>query len=119
LRNHGFLRGVDGRWQLSPIYDVVPHPRRRKTVLRLGRGHDVDIDDAFSAHGAFGLREEEASAIEAEVAPIAAQWREFMAARNISASDMEKIAPAFAEADRWEGSGGTVLVRRDEGPGSP
>lgn len=119
LRNHGFLRGVEGGWRLSPIYDVVPHPRRRKTVLRLGRGYDVDIDDAFSSHAAFGLREEEALAIEADVALNATAWREFMAARSVSQSDLGKIAPAFAEADRWEGSGGTALARRDEGLGSP
>lgn len=99
LRNHGFLRGVEGGWRLSPVYDVVPHPRRRKTVLRLGRGHDVDIDDAFSAHRAFGLREEQAIAILNDVAPIVARWREFMTARGVSPFDVEEIEPAFAEAD--------------------
>lgn len=39
LRNHGFLR-VDGRWQLSPVFDVNPNTNLRTSHATMLDGHD-------------------------------------------------------------------------------
>jgi serine/threonine-protein kinase HipA len=95
LKNHAFLRGIDGRWGVSPVFDIVPCPSKRNTVMRLGKGHAVDVDDAFSSHAAMGLRQDEAEAIRTQVEEVARRWREFMADRGVSDEDIEAITPAF------------------------
>jgi serine/threonine-protein kinase HipA len=98
LKNHGFLRGFDGRWGLSPVFDIVPCPSKRNTVMRLENGHAVDVEDVFSSHAAMGLRQDEAEAIRSQVEEVASRWREFMTDRGVSDEDIEAITPAFAAA---------------------
>lgn len=43
MRNHGFLR-VDGRWQLSPVFDLNPNPNLRTS-------HSTMLDGQDDVHG--------------------------------------------------------------------
>jgi serine/threonine-protein kinase HipA len=98
LKNHAFLRGIDGRWGLSPIFDIVPCPSKRSTVMRLGKGHAVNVEDAFSSHGSMGLQQDQAEAIRNQVEEVTSRWREFMTDRSVSYENIETITPAFAAA---------------------
>ena len=55
LRNHGFVR-LAGRWELSPVFDLVPCARGRH-VMAPARGIDPipDPRQFFAAHPNFGL----------------------------------------------------------------
>lgn len=100
LRNHAFLRWMDGQWRLSPVYDLVPQPGRRDMVLKLNKGHSVDLEDALSSSGRFGIGREEALEIWWDVAQVVGRWRTFMKRRHVTETDMDIIAPAFARAPR-------------------
>jgi serine/threonine-protein kinase HipA len=105
LKNHAFIRNGDGRWGLSPVYDLVPYPSRRETVMRLGRGHAVDVDDAFASHRDMGLRQDEAEAIYREVLNVTCRWQDFMDERGVDSVDLTTIAPAFAAVSQSFRSG--------------
>lgn len=101
LRNHAFLRGPDGTWRISPVYDVVPQiAKDRIHVLRLATGHASAYEDAFAAHGQLGVREEQARSIAAQIIPVVARWREALTTRGVSAADIERLEPAFVNANR-------------------
>ena len=57
LRNHGFLRGPgpEGRWSLSPAYDIAPRPRRGSGpaghAIRIAGDSNAGTADAVVAAG--------------------------------------------------------------------
>jgi serine/threonine-protein kinase HipA len=96
LRNHAFLRGLDGHWALSPAYDIVPHPAHRKMVLKVGETHEVSLAEAMNSFPRFGLNKERADVILDKATFVASRWKDFMAARGISEHDIRRLEPAFA-----------------------
>jgi serine/threonine-protein kinase HipA len=64
LRNHAVInRG--GEWELSPVFDVVPYPGRKRHVCAPGAGYSADCDPraAAASSAAFGLTRAQAEAI--------------------------------------------------------
>lgn len=96
-RNHAFIRHADGKWRLSPVFDLVPHNRSNKMVFGLATGHVPDLQDALAAFPSFGLREEEASTQYNRVVEVVASWRQYMKARDVTDKDLETVAPSFAD----------------------
>lgn len=103
LRNHGFLH-VDGGWNLSPLYDVVPKPQvglERRLALGVGdKGRAATLANALSGARHFDLTEDEARARVLRLAGrVAAGWDEQFRAAGISAADRARFATCFREAD--------------------
>ncbi|MBM3549776.1 MAG: HipA domain-containing protein [Alphaproteobacteria bacterium] len=108
LRNHAFIR-AGGKWRLSPVFDVVPQaPGNDQMALGLVRTRFPTIAEAIEAARTLALDDEEASASAANALPVLARWREFMAKRGVVDADMRRLAPRFAEIDRWASDHGSA-----------
>jgi serine/threonine-protein kinase HipA len=102
LRNHGFLY-EGGGWRLSPVYDVNPVPVDvRPRVLSTA----IDEEDTTASFeltmvvaGQFGLAQDRARQIAAEVAAAVAGWRMQAARIGLTAREIERMASAFEHKD--------------------
>ncbi len=98
LRNHGFLHDGDGKWRLSPAYDLNPVPLEEKarelTTWISEEGPDASLDHARRAAPHFGLKNDEANRILAEVSGGLAGWRDL--ARQIGMSPVDVAVYATA-----------------------
>lgn len=102
LRNHGYLRDVGG-WLLAPAYDLNPLPvdvKPRYHALTLNEADDESsIDTAMSVARRFGLKQEAARMIAAEVGVAVLAWREVAADNDLTGAQIERMASAFEHED--------------------
>ncbi|MGK7871358.1 type II toxin-antitoxin system HipA family toxin [Falsiroseomonas sp. E2-1-a20] len=107
LRNHGFIR-VDGKWRLSPAFDMVPSPLLRST-LAPAKGVSPALDGSLPVLccSAFGLTMDEGRAISEEVEAGLAGMRELLDEHRASDQDRAVLAQNYglrwAEAARPRG----------------
>jgi serine/threonine-protein kinase HipA len=96
LRNHALIDRGDG-WELSPAFDVVPHPDKRRHVCAPAPGisPEWNPDSAFEAHAQFRISANEAEAIREEILAAARRLPEFMDLREVSARDRDLLKDAF------------------------
>ena len=97
LRNHGFLRRRAG-WELSPAFDLNPNPNLATVrVTSIGGSNDLAGDSAglFSHAGTFGLTQQRARAVVAEVVDAARGYREAAARNQISATEISRFGPTL------------------------
>jgi serine/threonine-protein kinase HipA len=103
LRNHGFLYAGQAGWRLSPAYDLNPVPVDIKPrILTTAINEDdttASLDLAMSVADYFGLKEERARAIAAEVGKAVSKWRDEAAQHGIGKSEIERMASAFEHED--------------------
>lgn len=109
LRNHGFLADR-GLWQLSPAFDVNPHPdllQTRSTSIAGADAHPDEVDGLFALAGDCGLSLAEAREQMQRVAASARSWRDRgrrngVAEREIAmmADSIEPRLTAVSEAAR-------------------
>lgn len=99
LRNHGFLASNDGKWRLSPGFDINPDPEEGttlKTHISEIHGPGLNVEAVIEAAPFFDLTEMEAAARLATMADlIASSWRDIGGRLGMSASDFKAVAPAF------------------------
>ena len=104
LRNHGFLFDALIRgWCLSPLYDVMPHPRisaERFLHLSVGpQGRVATLENALAACARFTLSPHDAAAILAEVWRAVRQWRTWFDEFGVPAIEQDRVASAFRHID--------------------
>lgn len=92
LKNHGFIRR-DGRWRLSPAFDMVPHVEGDEfQALSVGLGGTTaSTANLLSACQRFGLEPQAAAAIVQQILEILAGWRQHFAACGVMESDLRRI----------------------------
>ena len=95
LRNHGFLHAGDGRWNLSPAYDMNPipaheHAGEMSTGISAETGKTASVDALLAGAGGFGLRQDEARSIIRDIAAVVSGWR--VVARRVGITETE-LAP--------------------------
>ena len=99
LRNHGFLHDGDGKWRLSPAYDLNPVPLEEKvrelTTWISEEGPDASLDLARRAAPCFGLKNDDAARILSEVSRGLMGWRDLARWLGMSAADIAVYATAF------------------------
>ncbi len=100
LRNHGFLHDGDGKWRLSPAYDLNPVPLAEKvrelTTWISEEGPEASLELAYRAAPFFGLKNEDANRIVDEVSAGLAGWRGLARQLGMSAGDVAVYATALA-----------------------
>lgn len=100
LRNHGFLHDGDGKWRLSPAYDLNPVPLAEKvrelTTWISEEGPEASLELAHRAAPFFGLKNEDANRIVDEVSAGLAGWRGLARQLGMSAEDVAAYATAQA-----------------------
>ncbi len=101
LRNHGFLYDGDGKWRLSPAYDLNPVPIEEKakelSTWISEEGPDANIDLAFRAAKYFALRHAEAKTIVDEVSGAFVGWRNLARQLGMSRRDIDAYASALPQ----------------------
>lgn len=99
LRNHGFLYDCDGKWRLSPAYDLNPVPLQEKarelSTWISEEGPDADLGLAINAAPFFALDEKRAVQIIDEVNEAVSGWRKTAKQIGMSSADMGIYSTAF------------------------
>ena len=99
LRNHGFLMHEQGRWSLSPAYDLNPVPlidraHIRKTAITDDSGEPT-IVAAVAAAERFGLTTTATKEILREVFTVVSSWRKTARKLRIPATTLDAYVSAF------------------------
>jgi serine/threonine-protein kinase HipA len=104
LRNHGFLRTVEG-WRLAPAFDLNPARGGREHALAVnGVAFAPSTTDVLASRVHFGLGEDAARAIIREVAAALARWRTIAGVAGIRAAEQDRVGVAFAALESVEGA---------------
>ncbi|MDQ2688626.1 MAG: type II toxin-antitoxin system HipA family toxin [Armatimonadota bacterium] len=99
LRNHGFLLTPQG-WALSPAYDMNPDPDADGLKLNISDADNAqDLQLAREVADYFRVKAARANAIIHEVVVAVRLWRDEAKALGLSASEVERMEPAFRVAD--------------------
>lgn len=99
LRNHGFLMHENGRWALSPAYDINPVPeidriRLSKTAVTEDQ-EEPTLATALAAAPRFGLGASEAKQILRMVFTAVSGWRKTGRQLHLKASTLDAYGSAF------------------------
>lgn len=91
---------VEGRWRLSPAYDIVPVPaisnERRDPALRVGTfGPTASIYNLISQPAVFGLSAPDARTEIDRMRDTFSRWQEVFKANGVSEADIHAISPAM------------------------
>jgi serine/threonine-protein kinase HipA len=91
----------NGRWQLSPVYDVVCGEGNSRThAMTIGeQGATGNLSNVLSAANSFGLNATHAKQVVDEVREVVSGWQEIAKVNGIETGDAQKIAWAIAHAD--------------------
>ena len=99
LRNHGFLYDRDGRWRLSPAYDLNPVPLAEKarelTTWISEQGPEADLDLAREAAPFFALKRKQAEAIIDEIRAALKNWLSTARRLGMNSRDIAAYATAI------------------------
>lgn len=103
LNNHGFLHHAYDQWKLAPAFDLNPVPdkaRALKTWISEEAGDTASLAEAIAVAPLFGLTQNTAAVVLDEVKSAVANWKTL--ARNIgmSATEINRFAPAFDHPER-------------------
>jgi serine/threonine-protein kinase HipA len=101
-RNHALLN-TNGRWRLSPAYDIVPTPlvseQRRDLAMDAGRfGRTASRYNLISAADVFGLTVDEARAMIASLLQVVEGWRERFKSLGVEARTIAHLERAMLPA---------------------
>lgn len=106
-RNHGFLMGDKGRYEMSPVYDVTPSLQISSTralffhLGRAGSGREATLENAVAAGPSLGVEPARAREIANELSDMVARsWRGVMTDRGVSDRDIGMLENSFSEAGR-------------------
>jgi serine/threonine-protein kinase HipA len=103
LKNHGFLYVGEGRWRLSPMFDVNPAPDRAahlETAIIEGGPHDRSIALAVEAAPFFEISNDDARSTVRSIAwKISSQWRAALQNAGVSGSAARSYEPAFVHEE--------------------
>ena len=92
-RNHSLRLGLDGYYELTPAYDVVP------TLQNLGyqamavgaAGAESSLDNALSELREWGIQRVRAVELIQQVVRVVDGWRDHFAQQGVCAADMELL----------------------------
>jgi len=100
LRNHGFL--FKGTWMLSPAYDILPMPSRRKPQdsfhlsLQVGdQGSAATMTNLLSQCERFSLKRQQAIEIIGQIEEAVQGWEQEMKRAGVSHNDREAVRWCF------------------------
>jgi serine/threonine-protein kinase HipA len=96
LRNHGFLRHVDG-WRLAPAYDLNPVPDLDEHELAIGVGsHAPSVDVAIEETAPFcRLAPDHARQVVAEVRSAIVGWQDLASDNGLPNHEIDQIGTAI------------------------
>jgi serine/threonine-protein kinase HipA len=100
VKNIAFLMNRQGRWRLSPAFDVAysynpsgPWTSQHQMSLH-GKRDGFELDDLIACASVGGVKKTKAKTILAEVSAAVAGWRDYAQKAGISESDIGRIERA-------------------------
>ncbi len=100
MRNHALLMGQDGRYHLSPAFDLLPHLDAAYLPQSIGVGSDgaaSTLSNAMSQCRRFLLREGEARQIIDQVRAALSTWEQVFAESGVTRTGIRMLRPCFAQ----------------------
>lgn len=106
LWNVGFLHDGQGKWRLSPAFDVNPFPdkdRESKTWMSPDTGPISSLEQLLAGASYFGLPRKEAEGVAGEIALKLADWREIALSKEVGLKekDLKTLEPAFEHSEAF------------------
>ena len=103
LKNHGFIYAGQGRWRLSPAFDINPSPfrhRKLETGIIQDGTFDASMEIAFEACVFFGLKLDDAKRQAIRMAgTIVENWKNLLREEGVSSHELRFFADAFEHAE--------------------
>jgi len=103
LRNFGFLYAGDNRWNLSPVYDLVPsliHTETYALAMTLGsEGKRASYTNALSMSGRFRISNHRANEIVEQVKVTVAHWKTHFEKVGAKAGEIAMLENSFKVKD--------------------
>ncbi len=114
LQNHGFLHVAHGQWRLAPAFDINPFPdkdRESKTWLSEQDGPITDVSMLLARAAYFGLTDDQALDVLAEVHAAVAKWRQVALSAEVGLrqAELDDFAAAF---EHEQFTSASALLRR-------
>ena len=103
LMNHGFLYAGEGRWRLSPAFDINPFPEREhelKTWISEERGPQASIESLIAVAPYFQIKPARQRQIFGDVERAVATWRKEGRKLRMTNAELDQLAPAFEHDER-------------------
>jgi serine/threonine-protein kinase HipA len=103
-RNHALIAWSAEGWRLSPLFDVVPHPRpesleRDLAMVARKYGRSARRANLVSEAPVFGLRIEEANArVDRFKEIVVGEWESCMSEHGVTPGDRDAIRAAMVPA---------------------
>ena len=96
-RNHVIVRGLDGKWRLSPAFDLVPGSgNRRDLAMIIGQyANEASVRNLMSECERFALSSSEAEAIVEQLLDVLSGWRQIFAQAGVPERWINDIAWAI------------------------
>ena len=97
-RNHSIsLNLVDGYYDLTPAYDVVPSLQNLgyQALIVGSRGAESSLDNALTEINEFGIKRPRAMALIRQVAAVVDPWAEHFRPLGVCQADMEQLAASI------------------------
>jgi serine/threonine-protein kinase HipA len=93
-KNHALIRQVNGKYALSPAYDVLPTMQGlRLQQMRVGEyGSESTVVNALSECQQFGLKVNQAKAIVKEISDVVSQWRAYFGALGVGLETLDQVS---------------------------
>ena len=118
-KNHALLRQPDGSYLLAPAFDVLPTAQGLGyQMLQVGElGNESSLANAMSSCAQFGLKQEAARQVIAEVCAGVEQWKQAFSAAGVAGDDIDLLA-RFIDRDalRDQRAAFTPLAARSRKP---
>jgi serine/threonine-protein kinase HipA len=92
-KNHALVRQTNGKYVLSPAYDVLPTMQGlRYQQMRVGKhGAESTVENALSECQQFGLNEHQAKVIVSEICQVVGQWRKHFVALGVDEKTIAQV----------------------------
>ena len=103
LHNHGFLHVEQGKWRLSPAFDLNPFPERvreLKTWISPDTGSEASVEALLSVAPYFRIPMRHAKEILGAVDSAVAGWRSEGRKIGMSSLELDQFADAFEHRER-------------------
>ena len=96
-RNHSVRLGLDGYYELTPAYDVVPTLQNMgyQAMLVGAAGAHSSIDNALSELNDFGIKRARAIELVSEVARTVDRWKTHFRRHGVCADDMDLLSASI------------------------
>ncbi|WP_129666411.1 type II toxin-antitoxin system HipA family toxin [Phytoactinopolyspora endophytica] len=96
-KNFSFLMDRDGRWSMSPVYDLTlaNGPGGEHTLAVAGEGRAPGREHVLSVARQAGIAETEADAVIEDVNAATARWEEFAAASGVGDRMLQEVRAAI------------------------